>query len=236
MQDRFKFRVWCENNQEWEKDTILISNKNMYEIRNDKFTKYTDIDPKNHIINFCTGLKDKNGKLIFEGDIVTIATKYSGNLKGYVYYDLHTLQFKIDIKGYANRDLIYFVDKYGVIIIGNIYENPELLEEKQMLSINDINLLQSQNEGLKKQNTSLQKELRRKNEQLEAVSNELDEYVQRLTTHEFELLLQDEYFKGLNVNQILELARKSIRLTAENRELEKENEKLKEKVRCQNAG
>lgn len=71
MQDRFKFRVWCENNQEWDKDTILISNKDMYEIRNDKFTKYTNIDPKNHIINFCTGLRDKNGlNRLFEYDII----------------------------------------------------------------------------------------------------------------------------------------------------------------------
>ena len=82
-----------------------------------------------------------------------------------------------------------------------------------MLSIQEINLLKSQNEGLKKQNEALQAELRK-----------------------FQELLQDEYFKGLNVNQILELAKKSIRLTAENRELEKENEELKEKVRCQNAG
>lgn len=66
-----------------------------------------------------------------------------------------------------------------------------------MLSIQEINLLKSQNEGLKKQNEALQAELL-----------------------EFQELLQDEYFKGLNVNQILELAKKSIRLTAENRELE----------------
>lgn len=105
-----------------------------------------------------------------------------------------------------------------------------------MLSVNEINLLKSQNEALKKQNKALQKELCRKDEQLEAVSKELDEYIQKLTKHEFELLLQDEYFKGLNVNQILELAKKSIRLTTENRGLEKENEELKKKVRGQNAG
>lgn len=99
-----------------------------------------------------------------------------------------------------------------------------------MLSVNEINLLKSQNEALKKQNASLQAELRRKSEQLEAVSNELDEYVQKLTTPDFEKLLQDDYFKGLNVNQILELAKKSIRLTTENRELEKENTELKKEL------
>ena len=95
-----------------------------------------------------------------------------------------------------------------------------------MLSVNEINLLEAQNKALKKQNSSLQKELRRKDEQLNAVSNELDEYVQKLSNSEFEKLLQDDYFKGLNVNQILELAKKSIRLTTENRKLEEGMEDL----------
>ncbi len=72
-----------------------------------------------------------------------------------------------------------------------------------MLSIQEINLLKSQNEGLKKQNEALQAELRG-----------------------FQELLQAEYFKGLNANQILELAKKSIRLCAENRELENKLEDL----------
>lgn len=95
-----------------------------------------------------------------------------------------------------------------------------------MLSVNEINLLEVQNKALKKQNSSLQKELRRKDEQLKAVSKELDEYIQNLSNSEFEKLLQDNYFKGLNVNQILELAKKSIRLTAENRKLEEGMEDL----------
>ena len=95
-----------------------------------------------------------------------------------------------------------------------------------MLSIHEINLLEAQNEALKKQNRELQEEIRRKDEQLKAVSKELDEYIQNLSNSEFEKLLQDNYFKGLNVNQILELAKKSIRLTAENRELENKLEDI----------
>ena len=95
-----------------------------------------------------------------------------------------------------------------------------------MLSIQEINLLKSQNEGLKKQNESLQKENKFLKEQNKVIAKELDEYIQKLSKPEFERLLQDDYFKGLNVNQILELAKKSIRLTAENRKLEEGMEDL----------
>ena len=66
-----------------------------------------------------------------------------------------------------------------------------------MLSIDEINLLQAQNEALKKQNTSLQKELRRKHEQLEAVSKELDDYIQNLSKSDFEKMLQENNKKRL---------------------------------------
>ena len=147
MQDRFKFRVWCENNQEWEKDTISISNKNKYEIKNSKFTKYTDSDPQNHIINFCTGLKDKNGKLSYEGDIV----KFLGvpckivfelgefcivrNCKFITVNEWYELLYADNWNDdtYSLAQLYFntegeenFIDK--VEVIGNIYENTELLE------------------------------------------------------------------------------------------------------------
>ena len=99
-----------------------------------------------------------------------------------------------------------------------------------MLSIDEINLLKSQNERLKKQNESLQKENKFLKEQNKVIANELDEFIQKIPNAQFEKLLQDNYFKGLHINQILELAKKSIRLTTENRELEECMEELKKKL------
>jgi uncharacterized phage protein (TIGR01671 family) len=68
-----------------------------------------------------TGLKDKNGTKIFEGDIVL--------LKGYdepyqVVFDESCFQAYSDSVRYAMDN---FYD-YEIEVIGNIYDNPELLE------------------------------------------------------------------------------------------------------------
>ena len=75
----------------------------------------------------CTGLKDKNGKLIYEGDILlSLATK---SHIGVVCWDKEKAYFKINGKGIAYNALQTFCSKNAFEVIGNIYENPELLEE-----------------------------------------------------------------------------------------------------------
>jgi len=71
-----------------------------------------------------TGLKDKNGKEIYEGDIL----RDEKGQYGKVFYKTSTASFAVNWK---MRDGSYTTDEcfYGMVI-GNIYENPELLESE----------------------------------------------------------------------------------------------------------
>jgi uncharacterized phage protein (TIGR01671 family) len=71
-----------------------------------------------------TGLKDKNGKEIYEGDIVS---SEQWNPKTYqVVFEDGEFGFKNSGDFYLNA--LHYLEKFEVI--GNIYENPELLEAK----------------------------------------------------------------------------------------------------------
>lgn len=75
-----------------------------------------------------TGLKDKNGKGIYEGDVVD--TVYDGKLfTGVVIYDESELDFKAT-NGEENygSNFQYLPCCDEVEVIGNIYENPDLLK------------------------------------------------------------------------------------------------------------
>ena len=80
-----------------------------------------------------TGLKDKNGKEIFEGDVLAIETDEGvTNLK--VFWDEKHALFMFESKKYNEKDLLAELvedNTYPFEIIGNIYENPELLEVEE---------------------------------------------------------------------------------------------------------
>lgn len=78
-----------------------------------------------------TGLTDKNGNKIFEGNIVTFDKEYGGETKekGTVYWcdGAFWVENVQDEEGYG---LFGALAKYQIEIIGNIHDNPELLKEK----------------------------------------------------------------------------------------------------------
>lgn len=137
MNDRFKFRCWDKNLK-----MLLYANAdtNYYYMFNDA----------NFIVQQCTGLKDKNGKLIFEGDIVEVQylgpqislfkneySKQPENERFEVFCDEDWLKFYAKNDHYRKTCEIHSFDLEKIRIntynkayevIGNIYENPELLE------------------------------------------------------------------------------------------------------------
>lgn len=117
-----KFRAW-----DYETNSIIFPYMIDFNI---KYAYYIDSKDEcqrvgiNTLMQY-TGLKDKNGKEIYEGDFV------KGEYTGYVYLVKYGHEIYIPVVGfYFSRKRQYnsSVPKEPVEVIGNIYENPELLK------------------------------------------------------------------------------------------------------------
>lgn len=127
-----KYRAWDKEFKEMVQVDALVFDEQIIKAtyKNGNVVKE---DLKNYVLMQSTGFKDKNGKEIFEGDVLTTG-KRTGVVKNH-----RTLGFYInDARGDnwwfgSDVDLAEFEDftrdvarKIG--ILGNIYTNPELVE------------------------------------------------------------------------------------------------------------
>ena len=137
-----KFRCWDTENKQMLKVQELDFEDTFYggrlSIRVDMYNDYFDMEDM--ILMQYTGLKDKNGKEIYEGDIAKITEKKNilkhkvipmkpiiaeiSWSEEYLAYILITTSVKD-----AFENLADYLEEYDIEVIGNIYDNPELLEE-----------------------------------------------------------------------------------------------------------
>lgn len=116
MNNRFRFRAYNPLKKQYFFDV-----QNMYDDEIECFGYMVDDIYKNgYIVEQCTGLKDKNGKLIYEGDIILVEDKYKCPIE----WEAENARY--NVIGYGE---IAYLNYNEIEVIGNIHENPELLED-----------------------------------------------------------------------------------------------------------
>lgn len=115
--DRFKFRVWlikenCYNHQEPFPTCCMQENGLLAYFREEK-------QMQNYIVEQCTGLKDKNGNLIYESDYVNAND---------VIYRVFWNKTKISLVNILNGDMIDMSETITMEIVGNEHEKNNISE------------------------------------------------------------------------------------------------------------
>lgn len=134
LEDRFKFRLYdkaigemvydvCVSTDDW---VCADTSCGQITYRGDKL--------KDIVLMRCTGLRDYNNNLIYEGDIIKIPSDYDtygmfAGEKREVYF--YKGGFRLKPKWDKNSRGNWLEDTNAFEVVGNIYENLELLEGEE---------------------------------------------------------------------------------------------------------
>jgi len=130
-----KFRVWSIEEKQFISPNILEVWDESGDLTPFKYIKTGKLNPlympvENYIIQQYTGLTDKNKKEIYEGDILDFTARYKQTGPVEVIYYGASFGCVITDDGGLKEfwNLSHIVQQHYPEIIGNIFENPELLK------------------------------------------------------------------------------------------------------------
>lgn len=141
MNDRFRFRAWDKSFNKYCENVIVSTINEEITVYGRLVNGRTQLIPNSHVVlEQCAGLKDKNGLLIYEGDIVLFKSAFDkeesfaeikfGKADGYeCFYPKWHGEYIEETKynpGWR-KDIHYWIE-HQIEVVGNIHENPELLE------------------------------------------------------------------------------------------------------------
>lgn len=125
MNERFRFRAWHKPTKKLF-DVFSFTDEIVFENTLDGVGNSPTNPAKlaDCVLEQCTGLKDKNGKLIYEGDIVA----YSGIDLWWVVFEEKYCSFELLRKDGMSVSVSVHKE---MTVVGNVHENPALLEVKE---------------------------------------------------------------------------------------------------------
>ena len=131
-----KYRAWDSAKKEMFKDTFAITESGqVVVVEQESVASFPDYVFVEHLVIMqSTGLVDRDGKIIFEGDVVQFEDCYTET--DFLYVNTGIVEWSQGSFTITNRDSVEMGDLLDgefldVIIIGNVYENPELLEDEE---------------------------------------------------------------------------------------------------------
>lgn len=128
MEDRYLFKAKRIDNGEWVQGGLLCHDADAATIFNqhpaDGSLQGFEVDPTT--ICQCTGLKDMNGKLIWENDIVKeITTINFDSDKAKVSWIESEWMLEWKTKCFYRKDIKFWTSEKIIEVIGNIFDNPD---------------------------------------------------------------------------------------------------------------
>lgn len=124
MNDRYSYRAKRTDNGEWAVGNLIDSPDGRNAISETSGDwKLHEVDPST--ICQCTGLTDKNGKLIWENDIVSVIRE-----DGFIEYAIIDYYISSMMSGFRMKPIEdWMCTSFDEVeVVGNIFDNPELLE------------------------------------------------------------------------------------------------------------
>lgn len=109
-----KFRVWDAEKGEFTKGPIILATNGVF------------IDSEHYDVQQFTGLKDKNGKEIYEGDVISEKNRHGDYPPRVVQWEQAKCRFSSEIGGAS-----FALNPGKDFVIGNIHENPNLINDNK---------------------------------------------------------------------------------------------------------